>query len=194
MQWLWRHGVDRSFVNTQLENDAARWRSTSRSASRPPRRSRGAWDVRCEHAVRRRRARRRTRPRASRGSIPRRRRQTSTPLARAHLAGLDREPRHRHVHDELRRTSPRRPHPDAHRPRPVVVARARSTPRPGDNPPLAQTLNLVRLSLDVFPPTQFGVRTVPLDLTDLGLRRSGNGVYPLEVQLRDVNETRSPAS
>ena len=59
----------------------------------------------------------------------------------------------------------------------------------GDSPTFPQTLTLQRISLDDVPADANGVRTVQLDLTRLGIRRQGNGVYPLEVQLRDVNET-----
>jgi hypothetical protein len=59
----------------------------------------------------------------------------------------------------------------------------------GNNPPLGQTLNLVRRPLDLYPPDEFGLRTVAVGLRDdLGIRRSGNGVYPVEVQLRDAND------
>ena len=59
----------------------------------------------------------------------------------------------------------------------------------GDSPTFPQTLTLQRISLDDVPADANGVRTVQLDLTRLGIRRQGNGVYPLEVQLRDINET-----
>ena len=58
----------------------------------------------------------------------------------------------------------------------------------GDNPPLGQTLTLLRLPLDGYPADASGVRVVPLDLDQLNVRRSGNGVYPLEVQLRDGDD------
>ena len=59
----------------------------------------------------------------------------------------------------------------------------------GDSPTFPQTLTLQRLPLDDLPPDANGVRAVQLDLRRLDIRRSGNGVYPLEVQLRDANDT-----
>jgi hypothetical protein len=59
----------------------------------------------------------------------------------------------------------------------------------GDSPTFPQTLTLQRIPLDDVPADANGVRTVQLDLTRLGIRRQGNGVYPIEVQLRDINET-----
>jgi hypothetical protein len=57
------------------------------------------------------------------------------------------------------------------------------------NPPLGQTLTLLRLPLDFFQADASGVRTVSVRLRDdLNLRRSGNGVYPVEVQLRDSSD------
>jgi hypothetical protein len=54
-----------------------------------------------------------------------------------------------------------------------------------ENPTFPQTLRLVNLPLEQFPPDGFGLRSVDVALDDLNIRRSGNGVYPLEVQLRD---------
>ena len=60
----------------------------------------------------------------------------------------------------------------------------------GDNPAFPQTLTVRALSLDDYPADANGVRVVPLELNnDLNIRRSGNGVYPIEVQLRDANDT-----
>jgi hypothetical protein len=58
------------------------------------------------------------------------------------------------------------------------------------NPSYPETRQLFRRSLDDYPPDLLGIRTVPLDvLNDLRVRPSGNGVYPVEVQLRDANDT-----
>jgi hypothetical protein len=59
----------------------------------------------------------------------------------------------------------------------------------GSSPTFPQTLTLQRIALDDVPPDANGVRAVQLDLPRLGIRRPGNGVYPVEVQLRDSNET-----
>jgi Family of unknown function (DUF6049) len=59
----------------------------------------------------------------------------------------------------------------------------------GDSPTFPQTLTLKRLSLDDYPADASGVRVVQVELNTLGIRRSGNGVYPIEVQLRDANDT-----
>jgi hypothetical protein len=56
------------------------------------------------------------------------------------------------------------------------------------NPPLGQTLALLPLSLSDYPPDTNGVRAVALDTNTLNLGRAGNGVYPLEVQLRDGDD------
>ncbi|MEX1007035.1 MAG: DUF6049 family protein [Acidimicrobiia bacterium] len=58
----------------------------------------------------------------------------------------------------------------------------------GDNPPLGQTLTLLRLPLDDYLADASGVRVVPVDLNRLNVRRSGNGIYPIEVQLRDSDD------
>ncbi len=58
----------------------------------------------------------------------------------------------------------------------------------GNNPPLGQTLTLLRLPLDDYPADASGVRVVPVELSQLNVRRSGNGVYPIEVQLRDGDD------
>ncbi len=43
--------------------------------------------------------------------------------------------------------------------------------------------------VDAFPPEgPYGLRTVPYSLADLNITQQGNGVYPLEVQLRDAND------
>jgi hypothetical protein len=59
----------------------------------------------------------------------------------------------------------------------------------GTSPTFPQTLTLQRIPLDNLPPDASGVRVVQLELARLGIRRPGNGVYPVEVQLRDPNET-----
>ena len=70
-----------------------------------------------------------------------------------------------------------------------VVSRSVFDATLGDNPTFPQTLTLQPLSLDDYPADANGVRVVPVDLTRLNIRRSGNGVYPIEVQLRDANAT-----
>jgi Family of unknown function (DUF6049) len=58
------------------------------------------------------------------------------------------------------------------------------------NPSYPETRQLLRRSLDEYPPDSLGIRSVPLDVVrDLRVRPSGNGVYPVEVQLRDANDT-----
>jgi hypothetical protein len=58
-----------------------------------------------------------------------------------------------------------------------------------ENPSFPTTRALLRRPLDQYPPDAFGVRRVDVDVTnDLNVRTSGNGVYPMEVQLRDAND------
>ncbi len=59
----------------------------------------------------------------------------------------------------------------------------------GDSPAFPQTLTVKPLSLDDYPADVNGVRVVQIELNGLNIRRSGNGVYPIEVQLRDTNDT-----
>jgi Family of unknown function (DUF6049) len=51
------------------------------------------------------------------------------------------------------------------------------------------TLEVVRRPLAEIPPQAYGLRTASFSLAELGITTSGNGVYPLEVQLRDDNQT-----
>jgi hypothetical protein len=59
----------------------------------------------------------------------------------------------------------------------------------GDNATFPQTLTVKSLSLDDYPADANGVRVVQVELNNLNIRRSGNGVYPMEVQLRDANDS-----
>jgi hypothetical protein len=50
------------------------------------------------------------------------------------------------------------------------------------------TVRLVEDRIDSFSPGAFGLRTVEFQLAELGITRSGNGVYPIEVQLRNSDD------
>jgi hypothetical protein len=68
-----------------------------------------------------------------------------------------------------------------------VVSRSAFDATLADNPTFPPTLRLLDLSLDDYPADAFGLRTLTIPLADLNVRRSGNGVYPVEVQLRDAD-------
>ncbi|HEY7107025.1 MAG TPA: DUF6049 family protein [Acidimicrobiia bacterium] len=68
-----------------------------------------------------------------------------------------------------------------------VVSRSAFDATLADNPTFPPTLRLLDLSLDDYPPDAFGLRTLSVPLASLNVRRSGNGVYPVEVQLRDAD-------
>ena len=166
MHWLWRQGVVRSYVNTQLENrGGARALRVVRFSHAPVgARGVGAFTVRTRLALARAHRRARAR-RASRGYLPRtRRRQRPRTCTRAHLAGrLD--ARRRHVHDgpEDHRQH-RRPAAHAHRPRSRVVAqRVRRHPRgqPGVPPDPHRSC---RSRSTTTPPTRTACASVPLEL------------------------------
>src|SRR5262249_49102386 len=58
------------------------------------------------------------------------------------------------------------------------------------NPSYPPTRALLRYSLDDVPIDALGTRTIDLPVNEaLSVRPSGNGVYPIEVQLRDANDT-----
>src|SRR5262249_35869104 len=58
------------------------------------------------------------------------------------------------------------------------------------NPSYPPTRALLRYSLDDVPIDALGTRTIDLPVNEaLSVRPSGNGVYPIDVQLRDANDT-----
>ena len=68
-----------------------------------------------------------------------------------------------------------------------VVSRSAFDATLTDDPTFPPTLRLLELSLADYAPGAFGLRTVTLPLSNLNVRRVANGVYPLEVQLRDAD-------
>jgi hypothetical protein len=70
-----------------------------------------------------------------------------------------------------------------------VLSRSAFDASLGDNPTFPQVLTLSRRSLDQYPADANGVRVVQVEVNELGVRRQGNGVYPVEVQLRDANDS-----
>jgi hypothetical protein len=68
-----------------------------------------------------------------------------------------------------------------------VVSRSSFDQTLADEPVFPPTLRLLDLSLADYGPDVFGLRSVALPLSDLNVRRVANGVYPIEVQLRDAD-------
>jgi hypothetical protein len=68
-----------------------------------------------------------------------------------------------------------------------VVSRSAFDQTLTDDPVFPPTLRLLDLSLTDYAPNAFGLRTVAQPLAGLNVRRVANGVYPVEVQLRDAD-------
>jgi hypothetical protein len=68
-----------------------------------------------------------------------------------------------------------------------VVSRSAFDQTLTDDPVFPPTLRLLDLSLADYGPDAFGLRRVAQPLADLNVRRVANGVYPIEVQLRDAD-------
>ena len=190
MHWLWREGVTRSYVNTQLDN-APGSRSYESSASRCFRPGWRYWDARCEPEVGAHDSGRLIAlvvgpvawvPRVGAQTDPNTPTLTLTsqdpwtPTGGAFTMGLktggntDGLQLTLTVHDR-------------------VSSRSAFDATLGTSPTFPQTLTLQHIPLDDLPPDATGLRVVQLGLARLGIRRAGNGVYPMEVQLRDANET-----
>ena len=192
MHWLWRQGVVRSYVNTQLENQAraralrvVRFPACSRRASR-------CWGVHCEgHGSRIAVLTDRARARERRVAVAPAHAQTER---RAHRRSRSRRrtpwtPERRHVHDgpeDERRT------PTACTSRsPCTTAccrAARSTRRSRRQPDASRRPSRCSdFSLDDYPADASGVRVVQRRPRPASTSAApGNGVYPIEVQLRDA--------